>query len=586
MFHLYDCDFLGYFERSSTQLTKSQLWCLIASVCAAGFDPNRDPNKVVYFRSPPPDPAEEVTLWKRSMSVGRMLKSGPPSDWKSLSFDDSNWADAPLPIGYDDYADYVIETPTTVADGTVYVRFRVEISQAQFDVSATAIANVFSHLKFIIKLIDVFGALLLIAADNYANVWLNDAQVSSDSGTEDFFYWNKMVDLTTEHFVVGTNLFAFEVVNTGGSSDHYLDWQLEINHYLLRRQSEWRYAPQSVPDAVNDDFDDNMGQSVNTPIGYNVNVGGNADISKQFGLHARSDDGSSIVQDYTLRMVLNVPAARLSLFDQLTLRLIMDDWANVYVNEVLLADLSDANEDATYYNREFDITLNGGRNVIAVLGHGGPSTMMVDLDIIGSLPAAALITTTTSVTASTSSSEASTSTSTTSTSTTTQITTASATIFQTFITTSSPLITAGTVMTFSTSSDFNSSNESSDETNSSSLSQPFSNASNANDDDDSFPLAIVIGAICGVLYISIVIVFAYCVLRSDSKHQQGDVQLDTHPSANNVLSGESSVKEYDVVPIRVSRSHYEAILPQNVNDGSHYSQIQEIERGFDNQVGT
>ncbi|UCG69689.1 MAG: metallophosphoesterase family protein [Thermoplasmata archaeon] len=151
----------------------------------------------------------------------------PPAtpSWSELGFDESSWLTGAAPLGFGDSVVY--GTVLNDNDGSYYFRntFNLESST------------------------EIVSASLNVASDNYANVYLNGILVDDDSGANhEFSYWNRYVSVPPSIFQSGENTVAVFVYNTAGSSDVYMDLELNVtitNNNSLSLISGWNFI--SIP---------------------------------------------------------------------------------------------------------------------------------------------------------------------------------------------------------------------------------------------------------------------------------------------------------------------------------------------------
>ena len=128
--------------------------------------------------------------------------------WTKPAFDDSKWTPGKTPLGYGEPS-IAEKKGTTIDVQGQPVLFRRKFSVGQ-------------------KLIDAKSRLkLLVASDDSATVWINGQQVDKEDVDHEPVYWNRMIEIAAGKLQKDGNLVAVRVNNKAGSSDIFLDLQLE-----------------------------------------------------------------------------------------------------------------------------------------------------------------------------------------------------------------------------------------------------------------------------------------------------------------------------------------------------------------------
>ena len=130
------------------------------------------------------------------------------SAWTGDKFDDSKWEKGKTPLGYGE-AGIAQKKGTTIR----------HVGQ-----------NVLARKVFELdgKLLEQSQAFkLLVASDNAAIVWINGKEVDKDNDNHEPKYWNRTVNVDAKVLRKGRNVIAVQVTNNQGSSDAYLDVQIE-----------------------------------------------------------------------------------------------------------------------------------------------------------------------------------------------------------------------------------------------------------------------------------------------------------------------------------------------------------------------
>ena len=128
--------------------------------------------------------------------------------WTKSAFDDSKWTSGKTPLGYGEPS-IAEKKGTTIDVQGQPVLFRRKFSVGQEFIDAK------SRFK------------LLVASDDSATVWINGQQVDKEDVDHEPVYWNRMIEIAAGALRKDGNLVAVRVNNKAGSSDIFLDLQLE-----------------------------------------------------------------------------------------------------------------------------------------------------------------------------------------------------------------------------------------------------------------------------------------------------------------------------------------------------------------------
>ena len=135
---------------------------------------------------------------------------GDGNEWLKTDFVDAKWAAGKAPLGYGEPA--IDEKKGTVISDSL--KGKPLLFRRKFAVDQ--------------KLIDSkAGFKLSVASDNSATVWINGQQVDKEEIDHEPLYWNRMVEVAAGILKKEGNLIAVRVNNNKGSSDAFLDLQLE-----------------------------------------------------------------------------------------------------------------------------------------------------------------------------------------------------------------------------------------------------------------------------------------------------------------------------------------------------------------------
>lgn len=201
---------------------------------------------------------------------------------------------------------------------------------------------------------------------------------------QEAFYWNHAVALPSSSLVAGDNLLALELVNNAGSSDAFLDVQLELDVDVLSfGDAAWRGRDNTSPTGSSNTnwtslvFDDSRGgwTAMPMPIGYNNQF-------REFSGYATAVTRAPVL----LRRVVTVSEQQQALFaGGFRLRALLDDNATVFVNEQLVYWQVNQS-DIEYYNCDVAVSLVTGANIVAAVLYNDPpnrdNDMFFDLSIL------------------------------------------------------------------------------------------------------------------------------------------------------------------------------------------------------------
>ncbi len=145
--------------------------------------------------------------------------------WLKPDFDDTKWVAGKAPLGYGEPA-IAEKNGFTISEKGQSLLFR-----RKFTVNRKVIDS-----KARIK--------LLVASDNSAVVWINGHRVDREQGDHEPEYWNRMVEVASGILKQGANLIAVRVNNNSGSSDVFLDLQLEAatEPIIAASSAGWKYT--------------------------------------------------------------------------------------------------------------------------------------------------------------------------------------------------------------------------------------------------------------------------------------------------------------------------------------------------------
>ena len=161
------------------------------------------------------------------------IPKGDGNEWLKLDFVDAKWASGKAPVGYGESAIGEKEG-TIVGEGLMGkpLLFRRTFAVAQ-------------------ELIDSKAAFKLsVASDNSATVWINGQEVDKEDVDHEPLYWNRTVEVAAEILKKEGNLIAVRVNNNGGSSDAFLDLQLDAEGapapVIAASSDGWKYTVGAV----------------------------------------------------------------------------------------------------------------------------------------------------------------------------------------------------------------------------------------------------------------------------------------------------------------------------------------------------
>ena len=128
--------------------------------------------------------------------------------WLKQDFDDSKWMAGRAPLGYGEPS--IAEkkgTALSIQGEPVLFRRKFSVDQKLIDAKS--------------------GFRLLVASDDSATVWINGQQVDKEEVDHEPIYWNRTVEVAAGLLKKDGNVIAVRVNNKAGSSDIFLDLQLE-----------------------------------------------------------------------------------------------------------------------------------------------------------------------------------------------------------------------------------------------------------------------------------------------------------------------------------------------------------------------
>ena len=147
--------------------------------------------------------AQSSAGWK--FSAASAIKG---EDWLKLAFDDGKWTAGKTPIGYGEPSIAQKKGTTTSLQGQpVLFRRKFAVDKKLID----------SKSKFRLQ----------VASDNSATVWINGKQVDKEDGDHEATYWNRTIEIAAGLLKQDGNVVSVLVNNKQGSSDIFLDLQLE-----------------------------------------------------------------------------------------------------------------------------------------------------------------------------------------------------------------------------------------------------------------------------------------------------------------------------------------------------------------------
>ena len=156
---------------------------------------------------PAPKPAAVVAQssagWKYTAADG--VKG---EDWLKVAFDDGKWTAGKTPVGYGEAA--IAQKKGTTID----LKGQPILFRRKFSVDKKAID---SKSKFRLQ----------VASDDSATVWINGKQVDKEEENHEAKYWNRTVEIAAGLLKKDGNIISVLVSNAEGSSDVFLDLQIE-----------------------------------------------------------------------------------------------------------------------------------------------------------------------------------------------------------------------------------------------------------------------------------------------------------------------------------------------------------------------
>jgi hypothetical protein len=180
-----------------------------------------------YFSSKEAGHAPEILIWEveepPQTNTVTMVHVGdewsysevdpqPDPNWNVPGFDDSGWLNGSAPLGFGDNTTY--GTVLNDNDGSYYFRKTFYIDPG----------------------VEYENLTLYVASNNYAMVYLNGILVDDDSGADhELAYWNRVVIISGDYLLEGTNTITAYVYNNGSSPDAYFDLRLDGEIILNQR---------------------------------------------------------------------------------------------------------------------------------------------------------------------------------------------------------------------------------------------------------------------------------------------------------------------------------------------------------------
>jgi hypothetical protein len=128
--------------------------------------------------------------------------------WRSVEYDDKQWAAAKTPFGYGE-AEIGNRKGTTIKEQGQGLLLRRSV-----EIPSDLLAR--KDVKFQLR----------AASDDSAKITVNGKVVADDQGDHEFAYWNQTISLPADVFRAGNNVIAVNVHNTETSSDLYFDVEL------------------------------------------------------------------------------------------------------------------------------------------------------------------------------------------------------------------------------------------------------------------------------------------------------------------------------------------------------------------------
>ena len=160
---------------------------------------------------PPAKPAAKPSVVIAQSSAGWKFSAASAikgEDWLKLAFDDGKWTAGKTPIGYGEPSIAQKKGTTLSLQGQpVLFRRKFAVDKKLID----------SKSKFRLQ----------VASDDSATVWINGKQVDKEDGDHEATYWNRTVEIAAGLLKQDGNVVSVLVNNKQGSSDIFLDLQLE-----------------------------------------------------------------------------------------------------------------------------------------------------------------------------------------------------------------------------------------------------------------------------------------------------------------------------------------------------------------------
>lgn len=356
----------------------------------------------------PSAPSPEV-VWRYYNGGTAAWDPAPATSWVSASYSDSGWQTGASPLGFGPDLAWQTELAknSKIPSGTqgyYYFRYRLCLPA---------------------ELLSKLGALTLkVLSDNGARVFVNGVMVHDDlTADHDAEYWNGVKELKASGLLVaGENVIAVQVSNTPGSSDTGFDLDITyeatspltpaptkcpapaplkafslLTHKMVPSAgvqgpgASWKYFNGGKTDLsrargkpwVTLAYADEAWKLGASPLGYGPGVAWKTALEDNAAMPSRR-------AYYYFRTKVCLPADVAAQLPSLavSLAVLSDNGARVFINAALAHDDLKANHDARYWNTLKSLKpaglLAAGENVIAaqVSNTAGSSDTGFDLDII------------------------------------------------------------------------------------------------------------------------------------------------------------------------------------------------------------
>jgi hypothetical protein len=202
--------------REALQRKSAKVQTMKASLKLVDYNPKRDVVAVMGDAASVAAAAsrtEQATVLPAGSSGWKFIpaKSLVVADyntWRSVEFDDKQWAPARTPFGYGE-AEIGNRKGTTIKEQGQGMLLRRNL-----EIPSDLLAR--KDLKFELR----------VASDDSAKITVNGRIIVDDQADHDFAYWNQTVSLPADAFRAGNNVIAVNVHNTEKSSDLYFDMEL------------------------------------------------------------------------------------------------------------------------------------------------------------------------------------------------------------------------------------------------------------------------------------------------------------------------------------------------------------------------